>query len=273
MNSTGETIYFIKDLKDPSFREGGGTEHVLEQVGADDIRQMRTQRLSQEEAAKESARERAEWLALYRGPDSDRAKRASELTYNGARGLLTAHVMQNLKRLDELIDHMHAKTQTKEHATELFEFAAQEVYDQVKIISFFESWMKAILLAKGYWIHGFEGKRLNPLRNAIKKRPQKIADVLIAGITAEEVSEYTIGMSTLLDPAYLEVIELPIELTDMAFVINDDRGKIHLKHDLVMLQGKDIVNDLRRLKNYATILVNKMHEAQQAAKALPAERL
>ncbi|MBK6342818.1 MAG: hypothetical protein IPF41_09565 [Flavobacteriales bacterium] len=234
---------------------------------------MRTRRLSPEEAAEESARERAGWLALYQGPDPDRAKRAADLTYNGARGLLTAHVMQNLKRLDELIDHMHARTQTKEHAIELLEFAAQEVYDQVKIISFFESWMKAILLARGYWIHGFEGKRLNPLRNAIKKRPQKIADVLSQGITAEEVSEYTIGMSTLLDPAYLEVIGLPIELTNMAFIINDDRGKIHLKHDLIMLQGKDIVNDLRKLKNYATSLINKMHEAQQAAKAQPTARL
>ncbi len=114
-------------------------------------------------------------------------------------------------------------------------FINDSLMDDIRIITCFENYMKAILILKNYVVHRISSidKRL---RTAQQERPILISELFIPtdfsnfDITRHsqwKTNFQTLNFSWMLKAKYQSVIELPQKMLELIKEINEERNKLH----------------------------------------------
>lgn len=140
-------------------------------------------------------------------------------------------------------------------------FALEATVDMFRIVTCFDNYMKAVLLAKNFIVHKIKNEeKYKATLNEQKKRPIKIEEVLgdnnfREGMTVPFVinplSANTIDISTmLLKKAYTDEICLPEDIKKIIKEMVDYRNKHHFYIQEVFVMNKKVVSDLERLVEF-----------------------
>jgi hypothetical protein len=177
-----------------------------------------------------------------------------------------AFIIRNLDRLEALLDMKdRGEIGLEEFGQALAPFMFEDLTDAIRICVFFENYMKAILMSERMIVHQFTSERLKPLGRRQSKRPIVNRYFIKCHIEPREVSEQTIGMGTMLNSKYQEVIKLPDDVLSIVREINSSRNELHFRPGIAGEYGRSTITDLRKLNEFADLWVKKAIEASKAA--------
>ena len=100
----------------------------------------------------------------------------------------------------------------------------------------------------------------------LTKRPIVNRYFVKCHIDPREVSEQTIGMGTMLNSKYQEVIKLPENILAIVREINSSRNELHFRPIISGEYGRSTVADLRRLNEFVEPWLQKAVEASKAGR-------
>ncbi|MDQ3100721.1 MAG: hypothetical protein M3R08_04995, partial [Bacteroidota bacterium] len=127
-------------------------------------------------------------------------------------------------------------------------------------------YMKAILMSDRIIVHQFTSERLKPLGRRQSKRPIMNRYIIKCRIELQEISEQTIGIGTMLNNKYQEVIKLPEDVRAIVQEINSSRNELHFRPSIIGEYSRSIVADLRMLNAFVDPWVQKAVEASKAGR-------
>ena len=208
--------------------------------------------------------EKVDWIERYRdgrilGPI------CSGMIVFGLEEFKGAYIIQNLDQLEALLDKKdRSEINLEDFGQALVPFMFNNLSDAIRICVFFENYMKAILMSERMIVHQFTSERLKPLGKRQSKRPIVNRYFVKCQIVPLEVSEQTIGMGTMLNNKYQEVIKLPDDVLAIVREINASRNELHFRPSIAGEYGRSTVADLRKLNEFAELWVQKAVEASKA---------
>lgn len=175
-----------------------------------------------------------------------------------------AYIIQNLDQLEALLDKKdRGEIDIEEFGQAMAPFMFDDLSDAIRICVFFENYMKAILMSQRMIVHQFASERLKPLGKKQSKRPIVNRYFVKCNIEPREVSEQTIGMGTMLNSKYQEVIKLPEDVLSVVREINSSRNELHFRPSITGEYGRSTVADLRRLNEFVEPWVQRAIEASK----------
>lgn len=213
--------------------------------------------------------EKVDWIENYRdgrilGPI------CSGMIVFGLEEFKGAYIIQNLDQLEALLDKKDRdEIGLEEFGQALSPFMFNDLSDAIRICVFFENYMKAILMSERMIAHQFTSERLKPLGKRQKKRPIVNRYFVKCHIEPREVSEQTVGMGTMLNHKYQEIIKLPEDVLAIVREINSSRNELHFRPSITGEYGRPTVADLRKLNEFAEPWVQKAIEASKARRQHP----
>jgi len=155
-----------------------------------------------------------------------------------------ALIIKKIEELDEYLERYEAGLiDSNESAKFISPFIFQNLVDIIKICIFFENYMKAELLKKGYLLHIIDRTKISDLGKKQKTHPILFQELnenkkIIYNNEKKEVCHEalkveTIKFSTLLNNRkYLSEVSIPNEIVVFLKEINNDRNKLHLQNEL-----------------------------------------
>jgi len=178
-----------------------------------------------------------------------------------------AYIIQHLDQLEALLDSKdRGEIRLEDFGQALAPFMFDDLSDAIRICVFFENYMKAILMSERMIVHQFTSERLKPLGKRQSKRPIVNRYFVKCRIEPHEVSEQTIGMGTMLNSKYQEVIKLPEDVRAIVREINSSRNELHFRPNIAGEYGRSTVADLRRLNEFVEPWLQKAVEASKAGR-------
>jgi len=210
--------------------------------------------------------EKVDWIERYRdgrilGPI------CSGMIVFGLEEFKHAYIIQNLDQLEALLDKKdRGEIGLEEFGQALAPFMFDDLSDAIRICVFFENYMKAILMSERMIVHQFSSERLKPLGKRQSKRPIVNRYFVKCHIEPREMSEQTIGMGTMLNNKYQEVIKLPEDVLAIVREINSSRNELHFRPSIAGEYGRSTVADLRRLNEFVEPWLQKAVEASKASR-------
>ena len=153
------------------------------------------------------------------------------------------------------------------------EIGLEGVIDAIRICICFENYMKAALLAKGYFVHeldrGLEG--LKSLAKEQSKRPLTLVEVRRESGGWQRspdglgflkgVKKNTLKMSWMLGPGYQEIISLPASIAEFIGGLNEKRNHLHFYLSDGFTTSKQIVQSLEGLISFVNGPMVNMHNS------------
>ncbi|HMU14709.1 MAG TPA: hypothetical protein PKE53_11975 [Flavobacteriales bacterium] len=175
-----------------------------------------------------------------------------------------AYIIQHLDKLEALLDKKdRGEISIEEFGQAMAPFMFYSLSDSIRICVFFENYMKAILMSERMIVHQFASERLKPLGKRQSKRPIVNRYFVKCHIEPREISEQTIGMGTMLNNKYQEIIKLPEDVLAIVREINSSRNELHFRPSIAGEYGRSTIADLRRLNEFAEPWVKKAVEASR----------
>lgn len=189
---------------------------------------------------------------------------AAALVVFGAEVFYKAKLVHDLDLLNKIREELdrHDLGQTAP-PKDINEFAFEYLIDCVRILVFFENYMKAELITKNFCIHTI--KKDYPTFTVIAKeqfkRPvdlKEIADLepfviseVEQKITHTAIKETTIGMNILLgSKAYRQHYQLSEKIITYIKEINLYRNKLHFHNDIEFSISEEFIDKIQALKNF-----------------------
>ncbi|RZJ92303.1 MAG: hypothetical protein EOO20_02305 [Chryseobacterium sp.] len=182
-----------------------------------------------------------------------------------------------IERLDELKkmlkDHKEGLVAPLDFQQFMIPFIFEKVIDLFKVCLFFENYMKAELMNKGFLIHQVN-KVLNCDELAKKQYNEPVSarelhDVLEFQIDKEAktifhdaLSSQTLTMKVLLGKKYLEVIDLPIAIATSLKILVKQRNELHVISEWTYQMSTAYIGQMEEIKGF----VNKLFASAGQAK-------
>ncbi|MBF8963013.1 hypothetical protein I0P70_07140 [Pontibacter sp. FD36] len=141
-------------------------------------------------------------------------------------------------------------------------FAFSYLIDTIKIILFFENYMKSELLIKGFLIHKIIGKdEFKPLQKQQEKRPVKLIELNeIECFTVNEsdkhishrgVAAVTLGFNQLIRrDAYCQHYKFDDNVRKILVRLNENRNKLHLYESIDFTLSTSFIGDIKHLIDF-----------------------
>ena len=209
---------------------------------------------------------KVDWVELYSNGEI-LGPVCSGLIVFGLEEFKHAYIIQNLEKLEALLDRKdRGEISLEDFGQALAPFMFENLSDAIRICVFFENYMKAILMSKSIIVHQFTTERLKPLGRKQSKRPIENRYFLECRIEPHEVSEQTVGMGSMLNNKYQEVIELPDDVRSIVREINACRNELHFRPNIAGEYGRSTIADLKKLNAFVDPWVQKAVEASNAAR-------
>lgn len=211
--------------------------------------------------------EKVDWIERYRdgrilGPI------CSGMIVFGLEEFKGAYIIQNLDQLEALLDKKdRGEIGLEEFGQAMAPFMFDDLSDAIRICVFFENYMKAILMTERMIVHQFTSERLKPLGKRQSKRPIVNRYFVKCHIEPREVSEQTIGMGTMLNNKYQEVIKLPEDILAIVREINSSRNELHFRPNISGEYGRSTVADLRKLNEFDDPWIEKALETSRSGRS------
>ena len=175
-------------------------------------------------------------LYMYASPDQQHFSWRSLIAF----GLKTLHRAIIVKRhafFLEFLKRLNSNLELNRIIT--YDYVFEYLVDCIKIIIFFENYMKAELIRKDYCVHSIRHnyKGFNSLSKAQKKRPVLLSEINnIKGFDIDETRKIithpaimptTISFNTLLKPEYINHYEIRTSLMQTIRDISKYRNSLH----------------------------------------------
>jgi len=207
---------------------------------------------------------KVDWIERYRNGEI-LGPICSSLIVFGLEEFKHAYIVQNLDQLEALLDRKdRGEIGLGEFGQALAPFMFDDLSDAIRICVFFENYMKAILMSERMIVHQFTVERLKPLGKRQSKRPIVNRYFVKCRIEPHEVSDQTIGMGTMLNKKYQEVIKLPEDIRSIVREINASRNELHFRPGITGEYGRSTIADLRKLNDFVDPWVQKAGDASKA---------
>lgn len=189
---------------------------------------------------------------------------AGSLLVFGAEVFYSAQIIEKLD-IFESITHKLNKGEVPIDSNELNNFIFSYLTDSISILIFFENFMKAELLIKGYCVHRIK-KDLPKFKDLAKRQFKE--PILMQDINAIEpfeiniqekamfhraIKESTIGMKELMSSAkYLDNYQLSEEIINFIRELTRYRNKLHFHDTINFTASLEKVSILKTIKEFVT---------------------
>lgn len=145
-------------------------------------------------------------------------------------------------------------------------FLKDALIDDIRFGIFFEFYMKGLLLLDDYLIHSIKsGKPYNLMSKDQLTKPIPVLEFL--KIKREHVEDSdrkikvrhshlkknTLTFTNLLEPAYQEIIKLPMDILPIAREIKDRRNTLHFDVGRKFEAGKERIQEIETLMNFVSL--------------------
>jgi len=201
--------------------------------------------------------------------DQNTASKAMNLIHFGYEQFHRARLISEL----DILRTIHEHGFRLEFQQKAVEIGLEGVVDAIRICICFENYMKATLLAKGYFVHeldkGFTG--LKQLAKEQAHRPLTLVDVRRESggwqrnpdglCFLKGVRKNTLKMSSMLRVGYQEVIGLPTNVADFVGGLNEKRNHLHFYLSDGFTISKQIVQSLEELIVFVNGPMVNMHNS------------
>lgn len=211
------------------------------------------------------------WTEAYQNQDHLNQLGWSLISF-GAHQFKGATIIMRLTEMEKAVGARHAgETSMEAFAKFLEPFMWEQLIDDIRICTFYENYMKAVLLFKGAIIHKFkpvgsDHGKFKALKRAQEKDPLGVVMITSKNITEAEISPHTITMDLMLSDSYQRVIGLEEEARRLITTINDRRNKLHFHNSLTIELSEEILRGYRALNAQVDYFVGLIYQAQNQGK-------
>lgn len=203
--------------------------------------------------------DRMDWIAVYQ----DKAYLnylAGALVYFSAMRFKGASIIKKLGELEAIQRHIVQKIVTVDTGPQAIRpFILDWLIDEIRICLFFENFMKAELLDKGFVIHYVQDRSQQKsskaalLRKEQKDRPIPSSRLVADGLTNAELRSKTLTMDLMFRPKYQEVIGIPTDVLAVVCRMNKNRNKLRFTSEVGGELSSKGVNDLKLLDAFVDL--------------------
>jgi hypothetical protein len=187
---------------------------------------------------------------------------AQALKVFGKEIIKKAKVIREFDLLKELTLGLDSKSISPQNSL-ISDFAFEYLIDCVRILIFFENYMKAELIVQDFCIHRIN-KQYPTFSNLAKDqfiRPIKLKEIhniepFIINcnnkfIHHNALLDTTIGMKELIKKEdYLSCYELPPSLISFVESLNKERNRLHFNEEIEFQLSKEFINNLETINNF-----------------------
>lgn len=204
---------------------------------------------------------------LWMYADGDRQREAANsLAVFGIDVFKRAKIISEMAYLQEYLDSRKKGTASPENPR-IVEYVLEYLIDCIKVLIFFENYMKAELIRKNYCVHQID-RQIKEFKDwADKQKREPISLDEIESIESFEVNlvdntiyhraikETTIGMSVLIDKqAYTEHYKFDQGVLDIVRELNKIRNQLHFRDTIEMTLSQGLIDKFKKLDDFVNIL-------------------
>jgi hypothetical protein len=205
--------------------------------------------------------------------DEEMRKTAASLIIFGAGVFKRAKIINNLDLLKQIANELDSGNSPPNNP-ELMEFIFENLIDSVRIIVFFENYMKAELLINGFCINllNRDIEEFSELAKGQFKRPvfmKEIHDISpfevdenAKTIFHKALKETTLGFKELVGRNYINHYRFDQPILDFIIELNKKRNQLHLHIDISFEFSQDFARKMEMLNEF----VNKAIQMLQPTK-------
>jgi hypothetical protein len=194
-------------------------------------------------------------------------KTAAGLIAFAAEVVKSSKIIQEIEALKKIKKDLD---EGKQDLKELSSFSFAYLIDCVRISIFFENYMKAELIVRGYCIHKINqvDESLKPLISLQKKRPISLeelnkvsafhVDSTKKKITNKALNNQTIGLSILLKTEYLKCYEFDEEIFKFLKKIQETRNTLHMYQSIVFNVSSELIETIEKVDAFIDEAVKRI---------------
>lgn len=205
-----------------------------------------------------------DWAMVYQD-GAHRNHLAGAMVYFSAERFKEANIIKRLSELEGIQRHIAQKIIGWDTARKrIMPFLMDWLIDEIRICLFFENFMKAELLDKGFVIHYIhdpsqrKGSNAARLRKEQKERPIPTTRLVTEGMTNAELQPKTLTMDLMFRPKYQAVIGIPTDVLAVVRRINESRNKLHFTSEVGGELSSKLVNDLKLLDAFVDLQLTRI---------------
>lgn len=188
----------------------------------------------------------------------------------GADAFKRAKIISDLHILENLTIELSQNGINNFTRDTAYDFATEYLIDTIRIISFFENYMKAELILKGYLVHSIKNtEKFKHLAKKQRKEPihcKEIHDVKNFTVDTksmtiyhEDISSNTISFSTLTSNInYTKNYMFDNEILSTIIELNVYRNRLHFNIDIPFETSIAFINKLKRINAFVDYTVGRM---------------
>lgn len=183
--------------------------------------------------------------------------------------------LDKLKAIKKQLDTENPDQQPSEPPDEIVAFSFEYLVDCIRILIFFENYMKAQLLSRGLVVQiiNRQATGFADLAKEQKQRPVHIDevqaiqpfDVDIAGklITHPAIINITLGFQILIGSAeYLKYYNFSPRLISTIKELNSYRNQLHFHNEIQFSLSDELIDSIQELKDFVADTVGSIHGNQ-----------
>lgn len=158
------------------------------------------------------------------------------------------------------------------------EFVFDYLIDCIRILIFFEGYMKAELIAQNFCVHNISHDgpltHLKPLANQQKKRPVTLDEIqaiepFIIDTTQEVIThaglkETTLGINILLGSKYRSHYQFDDSITESIVYFNNIRNKLHFNHSADFQLSTHLIERIEQLNEFVDTTIKRWIKPRSA---------
>jgi hypothetical protein len=205
--------------------------------------------------------------------DFSRGHTAESLVQFAGSTFKRAKIVKDIHLLKQLLSDLNSDEKINHQIFN--EFFFEYLIDCVRIVIFFENYMKAELIIKGYCIHkikkGYPNYEL--LIKTQRKRPislQEIQDIEAFEFYPDKkelyhgaIQETTLGFSDLTtSEAYLKNYKFDLTTLDYVRELNYARNKLHLHHSIEFTLSEQFLETIKNLDSFVDMAITNFKNRQ-----------
>jgi hypothetical protein len=189
---------------------------------------------------------------------------AGSLIRFGAEAAARANIIQGLDFLKKCNKALQAQ-QDYDRDLVVHRFALDYIVDSIRILMFFENYMKAELVINNFCVHQVDKSNANRLDLKVLAKRQDEQPITVDEVQQVEqfvidaqanivnnagLKETTIGVNTLLKPKYLDLYAFDDEILIAVKKLNVLRNKLHLSDSIEFELSNQFVDDIERIWSF-----------------------
>ena len=195
-------------------------------------------------------------------------KKASALILLGIQIFNDAKIIKDLDLLEKINEGLDNKTISPENE-EIQEFFPSYLIDCVKILIFFENYMKAELIINDFCVHNIN-HGISEFKNLAKKQreePVSLEEISLVEpfrvimenqeIFHRAIKETTLGMNDMIkSKKYLKYFRFNNEVLEILKELLIYRNKLHFHESMSFYTSQEKIKNLKAMKSFVTSLEN-----------------